>query len=63
VVAAARRDRKAAGIQPGSLEEARQWRAMGFSIISFTNDVALYRDTLARSLSAVREAAGEARRG
>jgi 2-keto-3-deoxy-L-rhamnonate aldolase RhmA len=54
VVAAARKHGKAAGIQPGSLEEARQWRAMGFSILSFTNDVALYRDTLRQALTGLR---------
>ncbi len=62
VVGAARRHGKAAGIQPGSLEQARQWLAVGFSVLSFTNDVSLYRDTLASSLAAVRGAVGNARR-
>ncbi|MCL6507239.1 MAG: hypothetical protein K6T59_09450 [Bryobacteraceae bacterium] len=54
VVAAARRYGKAAGIQPGSLEQARQWLALGFSIVSFTNDVTLYRDTLRQTLTWLR---------
>src|SRR5579871_4294122 len=42
VVEAARRHGKYAAIQPGSLEQAREWRGMGFHFMSWKTDIALY---------------------
>jgi 2-dehydro-3-deoxyglucarate aldolase/4-hydroxy-2-oxoheptanedioate aldolase len=54
VAAAARRHGKAAGIQPGSLEQACQWLERGFSVLSFSNDVSFYRDSLRQVLAELR---------
>ncbi|MCS6951621.1 MAG: aldolase/citrate lyase family protein [Bryobacteraceae bacterium] len=63
VVAAAKTYGKAAGIQPGSLEQAREWLALGFSMLSFGSDVAVYRDALAGALQAVRSVVTAGARG
>jgi 2-dehydro-3-deoxyglucarate aldolase/4-hydroxy-2-oxoheptanedioate aldolase len=55
VVAAARRHGKNAGIQAGSLEQARQWRAIGFNVISWSIDYAIYRAALAQGVSDLRD--------
>jgi len=54
VVAAARRHGKAAGAQPGSLEQAEAWLKLGFKVISWKSDIALYRDALKQELAALR---------
>jgi 2-dehydro-3-deoxyglucarate aldolase/4-hydroxy-2-oxoheptanedioate aldolase len=54
VVAAARKHGKAAGIQPATLEQARQWREIGFNVISLGTDAAVYRRALAEAVQAMR---------
>lgn len=55
VVAAARKHGRRAGIQPGSAEQAGRWLAMGYDVISWKNDIALYRAALAAEIAALRE--------
>src|SRR5262249_21216958 len=52
---AANRHGKAAAIQPGDAEQAEEWIAMGFHIISWKTDIAIYRATLANEIAWVRE--------
>jgi 2-keto-3-deoxy-L-rhamnonate aldolase RhmA len=54
VVAAARRHGKQAGIQPGRVEDARQWRSIGFNVISWGIDYAVYRSALTEGVKEVR---------
>lgn len=46
VTAAARRHGKQAGIQPGRMEDAERWSAMGFNVLSWSIDYAVYRAAL-----------------
>lgn len=55
VAEAARRHGKAAGIQPGSTEQAAAWRKLGYNAISFSSDFAVYRTALASAVAAVRK--------
>ena len=55
VAEAARRAGKAAGIQPGSREQAAEWMKLGYNVISFSSDIAVYRTALAGAVAAVRE--------
>lgn len=52
---AARRHGKAAGIQPGSREQAAAWIKLGYNVISYGSDVTVYRTALAEAVAAVRE--------
>jgi 2-keto-3-deoxy-L-rhamnonate aldolase RhmA len=54
VVAAARRHGKQAGIQPGRLEDAEQWRGIGFNVLSWSIDFAVYRAALVHGVSDLR---------
>lgn len=54
VTAAARRHGKQAGIQPGNVDDARQWRETGFNVISWGIDYAIYRSALASGVAEVR---------
>jgi len=54
VVDAARRHGKQAGIQPGRLEDAEQWRAIGFNVLSWSIDFAVYRAALVNGASDLR---------
>ncbi|MBI3959484.1 MAG: aldolase, partial [Chloroflexi bacterium] len=47
----------AAGIQPGSPEQAQQWMAMGYDMISYSADHALYRAAVVQGAAVVREIA------
>jgi 2-keto-3-deoxy-L-rhamnonate aldolase RhmA len=58
VAQTARRHGKAAGIQPGSREQAAEWMKLGYNVISFGSDIAVYRNALAAEAGAVREMAG-----
>jgi 2-dehydro-3-deoxyglucarate aldolase/4-hydroxy-2-oxoheptanedioate aldolase len=58
VVEAASRHGKHAGIQPGTVEQAAQWMAIGFNVVSWSSDVAVYRAALAAGVSQIRELAG-----
>ena len=51
----AKRFGKRAGIQPGSVPQAEQWLSLGFDVISWKNDVALYRNALAGELATLRD--------
>lgn len=63
VVSAAKKYGKAAGIQPGSLDQAREWLTLGFSVFSFSSDVAVYRDALAAALRTFRSLMSPGTRG
>ena len=54
VTAAAKRHCKNAGIQPGNADDARQWRALGFNVISWGIDYAVYRAALAAGVQTLR---------
>ncbi len=60
VVAAATRHGKRLGIQPGSTELLDQWMQIGFNVISWSVDSALYRSALAQGVRIV-QAAGMAK--
>lgn len=45
---------KAAGIQPGSAEQAEQWHSFGYNVLSWSVDSAVYRDTLKTAVSDLR---------
>jgi 2-keto-3-deoxy-L-rhamnonate aldolase RhmA len=55
VTAAANSHGKAAAAQPGSVTLAEQWLDMGFNVISWGADMALYRRCLTREVQALRE--------
>jgi 2-dehydro-3-deoxyglucarate aldolase/4-hydroxy-2-oxoheptanedioate aldolase len=55
VAEVARRHGKAAGVQPGSGEQAEQWMKLGYNVISFSSDSAVYRNALAAHLASVRK--------
>ena len=54
VVAAAKAHGKAAGAQPGSIKLAEQWLDVGFNVISWGADMALYRRCLTTEVAALR---------
>lgn len=55
VVDAARRHGRGAGIQPGSLQQAEEWRKRGFNVISFGTDVGVYRAALTEAFCSLRK--------
>lgn len=55
VVGAAKKSGKAAGIQPGGWEQAEQWLSLGFNVISWGSDIAVYRNALGSAISRLRE--------
>jgi 2-dehydro-3-deoxyglucarate aldolase/4-hydroxy-2-oxoheptanedioate aldolase len=54
VVTAAHRAGKAAGINPGSRQQAMDWRRLGFNVMSWSNDVAVYREALTEAIAGLR---------
>ncbi|MCC6291032.1 MAG: aldolase [Bryobacterales bacterium] len=50
----ARAHGKLAGIQPGSLDQAAEWTAAGYGVISYGADAAVYSNALASGIGAVR---------
>lgn len=58
VAAAARRHGRGAGAQPGSPAQVEAWRKLGFNVLSWKSDIALYRDALRQELAALRERVG-----
>jgi 2-keto-3-deoxy-L-rhamnonate aldolase RhmA len=60
LVAACRRNGKAAGFLPGSPAQAREWAARGFRCLGFGPDTSLLRQALADGLAVCREAVREA---
>ena len=55
VTAAARGAGLRAGIQPGSLDQARQWRDLGFDVFSWSADSAVYRQALVAGVDQLRQ--------
>ncbi|MBL8293241.1 MAG: hypothetical protein JNN08_15445 [Bryobacterales bacterium] len=55
VVDISRKCGKLAGIQPGSVEQAAQWIGMGYNVISWKADTALYSNALRTEVAALRE--------
>lgn len=55
VIEMSRKHGKLAGIQPGSVEQARQWIEMGFNVISWKADTALYGGALRTEVAALRQ--------
>ncbi|MGH9662184.1 MAG: HpcH/HpaI aldolase family protein [Bryobacteraceae bacterium] len=58
VVAAAKRHGKLAGIQPGNLAQADEWLKLGFNVISWGSDIAVYREALRGAVRTLRERIG-----
>jgi len=54
VVTAANQAGKIAGINPGTLDQAREWLDVGFRAISWSNDAAVYRTGLASAITNIR---------
>ena len=57
VVEAARQHGKAAGIQPGTREQAAEWLKIGYNVVSYGTDILVYRNALAEHVAAVRQMA------
>ncbi len=62
IAEASRRHGKAAGIQPGNPHQAEAWLALGYNVISWKNDISLYRDALRSEVDTLRSLAGRAGR-
>ncbi len=58
VVETAKRHGKTAGIQPGAVEQAEQWLGIGFNVISWNTDYAVYSRALRAEVGALRERIG-----
>lgn len=54
VTATAKAHGKSAGIQPGNEADARQWRGLGFNVISWGIDYAVYRAALVEGVNTLR---------
>jgi 2-keto-3-deoxy-L-rhamnonate aldolase RhmA len=54
VVATAQKHGLKAGIQPANVEQAQGWMAMGFNVISYSSDFAVYLKGLAEGVSQIR---------
>lgn len=54
VIEAARRHGKLAGIQPGNAAQAEQWIKLGFNVISWSSDAAVYREALRGAVQKLR---------
>ncbi len=54
VVEIARKHGLGAGIQPGSPDQTKQWMAMGYNVISYSADFALYLGALSEGVRTVR---------
>jgi 2-dehydro-3-deoxyglucarate aldolase/4-hydroxy-2-oxoheptanedioate aldolase len=60
VVESARRHGKHAGIQPGNIEQAAQWMEIGYDVVSWSSDVAVYRNALNDGVAQLRDRAAKA---
>ncbi len=54
VVEVGRRFGKARGVQPNTREQAGQWMGIGFNVISWSSDIAVYRSALAAAVAGLR---------
>src|SRR5215207_10151284 len=59
VVETARQHGLGAGIQPGSLAQAKEWIELGFDVISYSADLYVYLDAMTRAVADVRGLAGD----
>ena len=59
VVEAARRHGKLAAIQPGNIAQAESWFGLGFQVLSWKTDIALYRDALHKEIEELRRVAAK----
>lgn len=57
VAEAARRHGLAAGVQPNSVEQAQEWMALGYNIISYSADARVYGAAVAQGIAGVRRIA------
>jgi 2-keto-3-deoxy-L-rhamnonate aldolase RhmA len=55
VIEAGRKHRRTLGIQPGTQEQADEWISLGFNVISWQNDIAVYRTALQCAIKRLRE--------
>ena len=60
VVETARSHGQAVGIQPGNLTQAQEWLEIGFNIISYGDDIRLYKTALTEGVAAMRALAAVA---
>jgi 2-dehydro-3-deoxyglucarate aldolase/4-hydroxy-2-oxoheptanedioate aldolase len=60
VVAGARKHGKLLGIQPGNAEQADEWISMGFNVISWSADIAVYRSSLQSGVNHLRQRLAQA---
>lgn len=58
VVETARRHNLGAGIQPGSVSQAEQWMKLGFNVISYSGDYAVYTAALSQAVTEIQKLAG-----
>jgi 2-dehydro-3-deoxyglucarate aldolase/4-hydroxy-2-oxoheptanedioate aldolase len=58
VAATAKKYGRKAGIQPGNAEQARQWMGMGYNVISYSSDYAVYLKALTDGAKLIRSLAG-----
>jgi 2-dehydro-3-deoxyglucarate aldolase/4-hydroxy-2-oxoheptanedioate aldolase len=58
VAATARRHGLAAAIQPRTLEQASEWLALGYNVISYGADIGVYADALTRGVTELRALMG-----
>jgi 2-dehydro-3-deoxyglucarate aldolase/4-hydroxy-2-oxoheptanedioate aldolase len=54
VADACKRHGKAAGVQPGNIEQARAWMPLGYNVISFGADHGVYRTALRSAVEQIR---------
>jgi 2-keto-3-deoxy-L-rhamnonate aldolase RhmA len=59
VIAATRKHGKQAGIQPGAMEQADQWLNIGFNVISWGADSAVYRGAMHTAIGNLRQRIGQ----
>lgn len=57
VVEACNRHNIGAGIQPGSIEQAREWLETGFNVISYSTEMAVYLTAMTQAVQQVRSLA------
>jgi 2-keto-3-deoxy-L-rhamnonate aldolase RhmA len=55
VVTAARKHGRLTGIQPGNMEQAEEWMALGFNVISWSSDIGIYRAALQDGVKQIRQ--------
>jgi 2-keto-3-deoxy-L-rhamnonate aldolase RhmA len=54
VIDTARKNSLGIGIQPGSLDQAREWMEMGFNVISYSADHSVYINAMKQAVAGVR---------